>query len=466
MSEHAQVDLPRLPPDVLLLSSSSMNEIAQPISAAAVGSSTVDGDEGAVGSLIKHFEKALEVERTFYAIFLGVWLAFALIGIIIVIWNSGVSDRYDAWRASRGAHGVAATSAGARSWPWKKEHPIYDQHTEEERQFRGTSPLPAVPRIAEPQANEKSSFFDYNDAVPSRPFVSRNGTFGSTISSLAAPGQAFLKLTGRGKSETDQSRLTDGNTSEKYNSFVGPTKEEMRGEYDDTLEPPPPFWVNKFYRAVDSAKSILPTRGQRHGAALGRNDSSMTERSFEAGQAQTSSSYDRAQRQERNDNEQWTMVNPSSISRALDGTADVSRYPVHPTSSYPRRLSRAPTLGRGAVLSHDSKDIFNDPPALPSKRGSIDYLRDEPPRVSDYDYEYEHTHGRDIDGGILSPASSTASDVQGEAHVESANRVQTGTAALAAILANMDGKRREGGGGGKVDPFASSRVVYDRENRF
>jgi len=460
MSEHAQVALPRLPPDVLLLSDASMSEIAQPISAAAVGSSSGDDDdEGVVGTLITHFQKALEVERTFYAILLGVWLAFALIGLLVVVWNSGVSDRYDTWRDSRRTDGEKGGRSGPVAWPWKKEHPIYAQHTEDERRFRGTSPSPALPHIAEPTSSEKGpgpnadSFFNYSTSPP-RPFVPRTGTFGSTISSLAAPGQAFLKLSGRGRSD-DNARLTDGNTSEKYNSFVEPRT--PRDEFE-ILETPPPFWVNKFYRAVDSARSVFPTRGQKHGAALGRSASDETAQPTSASQASPSAIPPPVLSGE----SQWSLVDPAAIGRALDSPSEFSRYPVHPvhpTSSYPRRLSRAPTLTHGAVVSRDARNIFDDPPTLPSKSEAIDYLTAEPRDFGDY--EYEHTRARDADMGVLSPASSTASYIHGEAHVESANRVQTGTAALAAILANMDNKRT---GKERIDPFANSRDV-GRENR-
>ncbi len=306
-----------------------MNEIISPITAAAVGSGGRTSDDGVVGSLIDHFESAIWAERNFYAILLGVWLAFALIGIIVMIWHSGGRDRYV---ARRGTLITADSAAESKFWPWKKERPLYNEYTE--KQFRGTTPT--VPRIVEPDQNGNSFF----DTGTSRPFVPRKSTFGSTISSLAAPGQAFLRMAGRPTpTPTPTPTLTPtptptpdhgranlvekGASSEQYNSGVP----------IDELETPPPFWVNKFFRAVGSARDLLPTRGQRHGAALGRDGSQRTERSFRA--SFTTPGRDWAG--EREGEPAWTMVDPQSIGRALDGINDGpvdSRYPPLPRS-YP-----------------------------------------------------------------------------------------------------------------------------------
>ena len=468
-----------------MLSEDSMNEMAQPLSAAAVGSGGEENDEGFVGKLISHFESALETERLFYGILLAIWLAFALFGLLVVIWHSGLSDRFDEWREGRGwkksgsGDGEGDGSDQRHFWASEKEiHPIYEQHTEKERQFRGTSPSPraGVPTITGTGAD--GSFFDYGrggspspaarDPHTARPSVPRKGTFGS-LTSLAGPGQAFLKMSGRGKSDDGRADLTNGGSSEKYNSFVAYNgNDEKQEEMDEGLETPPPIWVNRWYRgAIDTAKSILPTRGERHGAALARKASTRTEQSFGASQVPTPSMFpptasgwagspsDRDRHASDDDNE--------LVGRALDGlsyeTGRDSRYPTmtRTTSAqpvteptYPRRLSRAPTLSEGMRVGSTppigSKDIFEDPlpPPLPikgpvaerNKHDSIDYL---------YEPEYESR----FTGDTWSPTRHDSSDMvslarssMSYAQVESANRVQTGTAALAAILANMNNDRR------------------------
>jgi len=432
-----------------------MNEIISPITAAAVGSGGRTSDDGVVGSLIDHFESAIWAERNFYAILLGVWLAFALIGIIVMIWHSGGRDRYV---ARRGTLITADSAAESKFWPWKKERPLYNEYTE--KQFRGTTPT--VPRIVEPDQNGNSFF----DTGTSRPFVPRKSTFGSTISSLAAPGQAFLRMAGRPTptptptptltptpTPTPTPTLTPtptptpdhgranlvekGASSEQYNSGVP----------IDELETPPPFWVNKFFRAVGSARDLLPTRGQRHGAALGRDGSQRTERSFRA--SFTTPGRDWAG--EREGEPAWTMVDPQSIGRALDGINDGpvdSRYPPLPRSYpstsqpiFPRPMSRAPTLHEGHRIP--SREVRA--PTPPNKHDSIDYLDDE----SDFDRAYadeRYDHVR----------PSTPSSVA-EAHVENVYRPHTGTTALASVLANMQEKRREVG-----DPFVTP---FDDEHR-
>jgi hypothetical protein len=204
-----------------MLSDESMAEMATPIAAAAVGTSDTDDDQGVVGKLIAHFEKALVWERNFYAIMLGVWLGVALIGLIVVLWHSGGQGRWHSWRGTTPSDDDGNEGKGRR-WPWgNDEHPIYDNYAEKE--FRGITPTGDIPQINEPgptpgksprgTGNRTStSFFDYtrNSGIESkRPFVQRKGTFGGSISSLVAPGQAFLKMTGRGASNDGHDRLVE-----------------------------------------------------------------------------------------------------------------------------------------------------------------------------------------------------------------------------------------------------------------
>ena len=352
ISQHAQLTLPTLYPNVLLLSNSSMDELVSPITAAAVGSgsSSNSSGDGVVGILFDHFESAIRVERNFYAILLGVWLAFALFGVIVVLWHSGGKDRYVAWR---GPPTHQKGLAIFKSWRWKKEYPSYSYDEDKEKEFRGTSPT--VPRIVETaiMTNNDNSFFDAGTAR-------RTGTLGSTFSSLAAPGQAFLRLTGRGNSNDGQSHLVEKDvSSERYNSGIPPSPSER-------AETPAPIWVNKFYRAVDGARGLLPTRGQRHGEAvamgLGRNASQRTDRSFK-------------ERPGERGDPAWTVADPRTIGRALDGdwvTDSRSHYPpvARATPIYPRPMSRATTLCEGRAIPIREVLRSPTPPAL-------DFTRDD-----------------------------------------------------------------------------------------
>ncbi|WWC91031.1 uncharacterized protein L201_005971 [Kwoniella dendrophila CBS 6074] len=361
ISEHAHIDLPKLPSNILMLSNETMNEIATPIAASAAESDSGDGaDEGIVGKLINHFENALKTERTFYGIMLGMWGLLFFIGLIIVIWNSGGRDKYYQYRGGVPPSSPPNNGNGNNTmtkWiPWMKTdqahpHPIYDTYAE--KQFRGTTPTfqnQDLPRIIEPNNNnsnnpqyDEKSFFEYpNDTVENtrRPFVPRKGTFGLTISSLAAPGQAFLKLAGRKLSQNDintidnqdEKRLVEKDiNSEKYtnntndnnqnhiysnghmfseNDFSKPrsskTNTQMQSDTvveerkdDDKLKQRQTFWVDKFYGAYEGVKSMFPTRGEKLGHSLGsglglglnkslkRKESTRTENSFGASQIPT-----------------------------------------------------------------------------------------------------------------------------------------------------------------------------------
>ncbi|AAW44262.2 plasma membrane fusion-related protein, putative [Cryptococcus deneoformans JEC21] len=493
ISEHAFVDLPTFPSDILLLSNDSMNEIATPIAAAAVGSGDGgDDDDGVVGTLISHFESALKVERTFYGIMLGVWLALFLIGLAVVIWNSGGREKFMALR------GVPSSSSPPGYGPpeskhprWKawltNNHPIYDSYAE--KQFRGTTPTNClesythadVPNVNNGNDDHEKSFFKMRDSHAAGPFGSHaTSAVRSTIASLAAPGQSFLKLSGRKLTDTttpydDKVPLAPVQTSEKYSRdhanspFPRPSSESSESSAAQ------PFWVDKFYGAFEGVKSFFPTRSQRLGAALARKASQRTEGSFGASQVPTARTpgHDwiggHQCLPEKKAEPEWSMVDPRMLGRALED--DKGRYPrvlppsemaaanYNPHPVYPRPMSRASTLGEGMVIPSTTShpDPFQDMPPLPPKhkRASMDYVE-----------EYESSHSRSSredsrHGGVTSPASSSVSYFAAEPQLVSASKVQVGVAqkggqatrALAEIVKELQEKRE------RKDPFGDD---YER----
>lgn len=456
-----------------MLSDESMAELATPIAAAAVGTSDNDQDQGVVGRLIEHFENALVWERNFYAILLGVWLGLALVGLLVVLWHSGGRDKYHSWRGTTpNDENDGHSDAGSRRWPWgKDEHPIYDNYAEKE--FRGISPSIDIPQIIEPHSGKSNnvrppggskvrtstSFFDYSkcDTGTLRPFAARKGTFGASMSSLVAPGQAFLRMTGRGQSQDGNAndRLVEkGESSEVYtreNQEKG-KRINLDDGGDDGRETPPPFWVNRFYGGI---KSFFPTRGEKHGAALDRSGSQKTELSFGAsrlaGATTPQGPWGRA-----NDDDMLTSHSgpgywPNDNNTQSDPFDDLSasrQYPPHPATNpiYPRPLSRAPTLNEGGSLPRTTVV-----PPLPPKtythqnqyqhhdRDSVDYLSS--PHEDPYDDVYE---ARRLP--IPSPATSQLEYFAAGPKVESANRVNvqhSASGALAEVICRK--KLNEGG---------------------
>ncbi|ORX39271.1 hypothetical protein BD324DRAFT_598625 [Kockovaella imperatae] len=429
ISEHAYITLPTLPPDVLLLSNSSMNEMAQPIAAAAVGSGGDGSDQGLVGSLIQHFETALIYERNFYAILLGLWLGFVLVGLVVVLWNCGARESYH-----------EATS-GISWWP----------------NGRSPSNTPraahTVPRIVEPR-EEKSFFHPDRPSAPSRSATSR-------LCSLVAPGQAFLSLS-RWNS-TDHVQLPSNKTANMVHTPFEKNAHDKPADGDqEDFTNPPQFWLSKWNRARQSAMSFLPSRGQRHGEAIARAAATRNPAFSPSHHPNHSGQTD-----EYGESASWSMLDSPTRGRALDGVeGDGGRYPVirsltRPTDSdhmtYPRRLSRAPTVQGGDLAPFDRDPL----PPVP-KHDSIDYLdsddEDEEERFNDrsplresypsYMYSLDHDDKRQE---FLSPGSSSVASLPNDAQVESVSKVHTGTAALASIIESMKEKQRG-------DPF---RTPFD-----
>lgn len=177
VSEHAHIDLPTVPPDVLQLPASSTQELAAPISAAAVGDPE-SPDSGAVGKLIRHFEGALKTERLLYGIMLAAYALLLLIGIAVVVWHSGGRDAWVKGRGAKGHDDERLTPSGLR--------PLHLQSTYMPPLFNSCRrSLPAVP--------EKNTTTGNHLTVPHDEPSSQASNSGS-LRALAAPGAAFLSL--------------------------------------------------------------------------------------------------------------------------------------------------------------------------------------------------------------------------------------------------------------------------------
>lgn len=383
ISEHAFIDLPTFPSDILLLSNDSMNEIAIPIAAAAVGSGDDNDDDGIVGTLISHFESALKVERIFYAILLGVWLALFLIGLAVVIWHSGGREKFMALRGVPSFSSPPDYSPPEPKHPrWKawltNNHPIYDSYAE--KQSRGTTPTKPPENYTHVEVfnankgngGDEKGLFKMRDPHAARLSGSHaSSAVCSTAASLAGPVQSLFKVTGRKLTGTltpydNEVPLVPTHICEKYprnlanSPFTRPSSEPSESTAAQL------FWVDKFYGVLEGVKSLFPTRGQRHGAALAREAGQRTERSFGASQVATSQSLGHdwigghQDLPEKRARPEWSMVDPEMMGRTLG--KDQGRYPkvlppcemaaesYDPQPVFPRPMSRAPTLGEGMLI--------------------------------------------------------------------------------------------------------------------
>lgn len=94
--DNANVKLPLLSLDALTLSNSTLQELATPLAAAAVGTGT-SGDEGVIGKIFDAYAEELRDQRVIALAFCGLYLVIVSVGAIVVL-------RHTIWPSSPGRH--------------------------------------------------------------------------------------------------------------------------------------------------------------------------------------------------------------------------------------------------------------------------------------------------------------------------------------------------------------------------
>ncbi|KIM31343.1 hypothetical protein M408DRAFT_327585 [Serendipita vermifera MAFF 305830] len=87
LHDNLHVSLPRVNETALMLSESNVNEVATPISAAAVGSGDNGEDGGLVGKIITRYIQTLEKERITFFIFMLLWAIVVVVALLIIAWH-------------------------------------------------------------------------------------------------------------------------------------------------------------------------------------------------------------------------------------------------------------------------------------------------------------------------------------------------------------------------------------------
>ncbi|WVO15350.1 hypothetical protein L204_103006 [Cryptococcus depauperatus] len=444
ISEHASVTLPTLPSDILLLSKNSMNEITTPIVAAAVGTDSSNGnDGGAVGTLINHFESALKVERTFYGVMLCAWLVLLIIGLAVVIWNSGNNEQMMHWRDILFAKFINTSERENRqkwkvwsekSWATKTAK---NAHSYEDDPFNNY-----VSNIRNKEEHYLRVRDSQSDILHSPSSIK---TFQGTSASLVAPDRNCFKTSGNSRIATPVSDDDDNRpfameqSSETHTLHNGNPPLSRCSDIRDIgqTNSPIPFWVDRFYGAYEGVKSFFPSRGQLHGAAVRRKASQSSETSFGASRVPTARSpgADWANYppfgQSKN-SRSWVVSDPNNIGRAIGGDDEQDAKITDeqkPHQVYPRCLSRASTLCEGIPVPMTDPpgschDISTTPLQIKSiQHNSIGYSEDyswiQPDR-----YPGDDLHCARIS---TSPASSaTASFCAYDSQVASAAIIKVG----------------------------------------
>lgn len=97
LNQNLNIDLPTVNQSVLVLSSSNVNEITQPIATAAIGGGQ-DNSGGLIGRLVSTYVNSLKQERIMFALFLGLWGIVVLMGLVVVFWHSYGKNWVEAYK--------------------------------------------------------------------------------------------------------------------------------------------------------------------------------------------------------------------------------------------------------------------------------------------------------------------------------------------------------------------------------
>lgn len=408
VSNNAHVTFPTVPVDVLQMSNSSMHELVAPVTAAAVGSGPGNGDGGALGKLINNFAAAIHVQQIMYGIILGVWGALLLVGLAIVLWHSGIGDRFAARRAVRntGPSGPKPPFRRPPSWPWSRP-PLYERHASSSEMFT--------------ESKDTSASHTSTDPAPS--------TRAETLRQLFAPAQAFLGMSGYVRSASPALPPPPPPL---------PPKRPATPLVDEKEEPEPQsFWITRAIGAIGSGRSSLP-RGARLGAAMRAGD-------LEAAPTIT----------------QTRALYPVSRS----GVDDAGE-PPRPPATVPSASSQNPFADHNAA----SASAFNDARGVPAitveaARDSVavsDPFADATRPVSNASnpfayrrYDDGESVRRAIGDDDVVPPSPGLTDRSsiGSAYAPRVESAKAGRTSFVAILTNMQDKRRREAAARRVTPF-------------
>ncbi|KIM27004.1 hypothetical protein M408DRAFT_25023 [Serendipita vermifera MAFF 305830] len=99
LQAHLRIPIPRVSPDVLLLSSHTLGQVSSPIAAAATGG----GNGGVFGRLVDRYLSVLRSELITFGIILGVWGFICLMGLVILLWDIIGRRKYSEYRNGKPA---------------------------------------------------------------------------------------------------------------------------------------------------------------------------------------------------------------------------------------------------------------------------------------------------------------------------------------------------------------------------
>jgi hypothetical protein len=161
LQAHLRLPIPRVAPDVLLLSNHTLAQVSSPIADAAIGGA----NGGVFGRLVDRYLSILRSELVTFGIILGVWGFICLMGLAILFWDTLGKSVYAAYR-NRGQPKEAMGTEKADAAAMVSSHPAWWQRLQ---MNRAASAAPTAGEEETEEGNERMHSMTVNTDTNTTP---------------------------------------------------------------------------------------------------------------------------------------------------------------------------------------------------------------------------------------------------------------------------------------------------------
>jgi hypothetical protein len=247
LHDNLHINLPTMNESALVLSPNDVNQISQPISAAAVGGGNGQEQGGLVGKLIDRYVQSLKLERIMFGVFLGLWIIVVLIALLIIFYHSYIKPLREKRTKRRFEKETEIASTGFTWPPRSSARSSYRASAQNMTSFT-------------PKLESNGSFWtNFRNQIGAPPPLDKNDSFTDSKSSLGGfnnAGRGTRKLRAIGRKSMGREILVSDEESRaqreaaEYSMANVPTE----GELNDG-------WLTKAKRFTFRRQQSIPDNG-------------------------------------------------------------------------------------------------------------------------------------------------------------------------------------------------------------